>query len=149
VTAKRLVGLLCGIAFGFWLSWTGFTRYDVILGALTFRDPYLWLMFPTAVGAGFAGLWLLRAAGARTLVGRAPVSWDRIPVRREHLWGSALFGAGWALAGTCPGPAIAQLGQARLAGLFTLGGIFLGVALRGYLTSRSRTPAPITGTCSS
>ena len=53
--------------------------------------------------------------------------------------GSALFGIGWAVAGTCPGPAAAQIGQGHLAGLFTSAGIFVGVALQGWLSQR-RTP---------
>ena len=122
---QRAAGLIFGVAFGFWLSWTGFTSYDVIQGALLLEQAYLWLMFPAAVAAAATGIWLLKLAGARTLAGE-PVAWTAIGLRRDHLAGSALFGLGWALAGTCPGPAIAQLGQGRLIALFTVAGILLG-----------------------
>ncbi len=152
-TMQRVAGLIFGVAFGFWLSWTGFTSYDVIQGALLLREAYLWLMFPAAVAAAGAGIWLLRLAGARTLAG-PPVAWTAVGVRRDHLAGGALFGLGWALAGTCPGPAIAQLGQGRVVALFTVAGIFLGVALRGRLLAPSSAGAASTeaatpaGTCS-
>ena len=50
--------------------------------------------------------------------------------------GSVLFGLGWSIAGTCPGPAAAQLGAGQWACLFTLAGLFLGVAIRGYMQER-------------
>jgi hypothetical protein len=147
---QKVAGLVFGIAFGFWLSWTRFTSYDVIQGALLFNDFYMWLMFPTAVVASAAGLWLLRLAGARTLATREPITWSRIAISREHVVGSALFGIGWAVAGTCPGPAIAQLGQGHLVGLFTVTGILIGVVIRGRAVATApEKPAPITGTCSS
>jgi uncharacterized membrane protein YedE/YeeE len=40
--------------------------------------------------------------------------------------GSLLFGAGWGVAGTCPGTALAQIGDGHLAGLCTLAGILIG-----------------------
>lgn len=146
----RVAGLIFGVAFGFWLSWTGFTSYDVIQGALLLREQYLWLMFPTAVAAAATGVWLLRLAGARTLTGEK-VTWGVPRVGREHVIGSAIFGLGWAFAGTCPGPAIAQLGQGHLIGLFTVAGIFFGVLLRGWratTAARDTERIPVTGTCS-
>ena len=49
------------------------------------------------------------------------ISWfEFIVFRRDIVVGSALFGIGWAIAGTCPGPAVVQVGQGHLSGLFTL-----------------------------
>ena len=151
MTARaRVAGLLFGVGFGFWLAWARFTQYDVILDGLRFREAYLGLMFGAAVLTAGAGLRLLRAAGARALLDGAPVGWTTQPVRRAHVVGSALFGVGWAVAGTCPGPAAAQIGQGHLAGLFTSAGIFAGVALQGWLTARyalAAAPAPSPGAC--
>jgi uncharacterized membrane protein YedE/YeeE len=76
---------------------------------------------------------------AKTWIDGIRVQWTTTPIQRRHLVGSALFGIGWAVAGTCPGPAAAQIGQGHLAGLFTSAGIFVGVALQGWLSQR-RTP---------
>lgn len=143
---RNLFGVVFGLAFGFWLSWTGFTSYDVIMSGLLFENFYLWLLFPTGVAASAAGIWLLKLSGARTLSG-APIRWERVAVRREHLLGAALFGLGWALTGACPGPAVAQIGKGQLVGLFTTGGILLGVWLRGR--AQRVKIATETGTCSS
>ena len=132
----RIAGLLFGVAFGFWLCWARFTSYDVILGGLRFEQLYLWLMFGAAVATAAVGLRLLRVAGARTAIDGSRVDWTTTPVRGAHLIGSAMFGIGWAVAGTCPGPAAAQIGQGHLAGLFTAAGIFAGVTLQGWVTRR-------------
>jgi uncharacterized membrane protein YedE/YeeE len=137
----RLFGLLFGVAFGFWLCWARFARYDVIQAGLRFQSLYLWLMFATAVVTAGIGLRVLRAAGARTLLDGRAVVWTTIGIRREHLVGSALFGVGWAIAGTCPGPAAAQIGHGQLAGLFSAGGIFAGVWLQGWLAVRRASAA--------
>jgi uncharacterized membrane protein YedE/YeeE len=147
----RAAGLLFGIGFGFWLCWARFTRYDVILRGLRFQDRYLWSMFGAAVLTAALGLHLLRAAGGRTLLDRQPVGWSAVPIQRAHLIGSAIFGVGWAVAGTCPGPAAAQIGHGQLSGLFTAAGIFFGIWLQGWSSERraatTTTPSAPAGAC--
>jgi len=147
-TKTRIAGLLFGIGFGFWLCWTRFTSYDVILGGLRFERLYLWLMFGMAVVTAAIGLQVLRAAGARTWIDETRVDWTTTPVRTAHLVGSAMFGVGWAVAGTCPGPAAAQIGQGHLAGLFTAAGIFAGLTFQGWVSQRRvAAPAVSPGAC--
>ena len=44
---------------------------------------------------------------------------------------SVLFGAGWSVAGTCPGPVAVMIGQGRFVGLAVLVGLLGGVLLQG------------------
>jgi uncharacterized membrane protein YedE/YeeE len=136
MTSRRWVGLLFGIAFGFWLGWARLTDYEQIAGGLRFQSWYLWLLFGTGVATTAIGLRLLKRVGARTWLGHAPLSWPLVRPQRRHLVGSALFGVGWAVSGACPGPVAAQLGQGRLVGLFTLAGLLLGIALADALSRR-------------
>ncbi len=126
-----------GVAFGFWLAWTRMTDFNQIVGALLLRRPYLWLMFATGVATAAVGLQALRRLRARTLASGQPIAWPVVLPQRRHLVGGALFGAGWALAGTCPGPIAAQLGLGRLSTLFTLGGLFAGIALADAVGART------------
>ncbi len=123
----RIPAALVGAAFGFWLAWTRMTDFDQIVGALLLRRPYLWLMFATGVATTAIGLRLLRRLDVPTIVGRQPVRWPTVRPQRRHIVGAALFGVGWALAGVCPGPIAAQVGQGRLSALFTLAGLFVGI----------------------
>jgi uncharacterized membrane protein YedE/YeeE len=124
-----MAGLL-GAYFGFMLSWTRFVDYDVITAALRFENFYLWGMFVSGTATAFLGLQILKSLKVKTLAGRSAVRWERSKVRREHLIGGAIFGVGWAITGTCPGPAIAQIGLLHFAGIFTLAGIMIGIELQ-------------------
>lgn len=133
---EKAVGLAFGTLFGIWLSWVGFTQYDVIMDALLLRDWYLWATFFSAVATGFVCLRILRAAKTKTIVGGADIAWPTQKLSRDHVVGSVIFGIGWGIAGTCPGPVVAQLGRGQWAGIFTGAGIFIGILLRERLDAR-------------
>jgi len=50
--------------------------------------------------------------------------------KAHHYKGGALFGVGWAIAGTCPAPALLMLSSGAMLGLVSIAGIFLGIHLR-------------------
>ncbi len=133
----KTIGLLFGVGFGFVLGWARLTDYDVIHRMLLLREPDVFLMMGLATATAAVAVRLLRLAGAHALVGRMPVTWQTARATRAHVAGSLLFGTGWALAGTCPGPVAAQLGRGQFAALFTVAGVVCGVALFGYLKRRS------------
>jgi uncharacterized protein len=94
-----------------------------------------------------AGFFVVRRSGGRALNGELLVLTKK-PMTRGLLGGALLFGVGWGVAGTCPGTALAQIGEGRLAGLVTLTGILLGAWLEGWQTRR-RDARPRTGATSS
>lgn len=132
----KALALCFGIGFGFILGWARLTEYDVIRDMLLLREFDLYLMMGSAVATAFLGSRMLRGAGARAWVDHAPISWATSRPTRQHVIGSVVFGLGWGIAGTCPGPVAAQLGRGQGAALATVAGIFAGVALRGYLRAR-------------
>ena len=118
--------VVTGVALGYALSRIGFTDLDAVTSMFTFSDPRLILVFGlgvalTALGLVVTGRW------------RAP----KRPLTKGAVLGGVLFGAGWAIAGACPGVAFAQLGEGKLWALVTIAGMALGVlacrALRGRL----------------
>jgi uncharacterized membrane protein YedE/YeeE len=125
--AVRLAALGVGAVFGATLSWTGMASPEVIREALLFESAYLFLMFGSAVATAFAGLRLLRARRERALLADAPVAWSTEAPRRRHFTGSLVFGTGWAIAGACPGPIAAQLGQGIGWSAFTALGLVGGI----------------------
>jgi hypothetical protein len=80
----------------------------------------------------------LRAVGATTLLDRVPVSWKRERDERRHVIGGLVFGVGWTLAATCPGPVAAQVGRGQLSAVFTITGILGGVALVDRVQQRRK-----------
>ena len=135
-------GLFFGAAFGFLLASVRFTDYDVIHNMLLLRDWHPFLTFGSALAVAVPLLRLLQRRGWRTPLG-GPLKLSPSPVGRHHIIGSALFGTGWAVAGTCPGPALAMVGSGRLLGVFVVAGLFCGIALRDVVVARSAAQATL------
>ncbi len=106
-----------GLGMGFALSRIGFSNYGELHRMFVFSDFRLLFTFAGAVLLTMIGFQVL-ARGQR--IPRKPFHPGTIP-------GSILFGAGWALTGSCPGIAIVQIGEGQLAAAFTLLGILFGV----------------------
>jgi uncharacterized protein len=117
--------LLFGLLFGFVLSRVGATDYDAIAGMFRLTDLHLMGVIGGAVVLSAFGFWLIRRRTLRSLDG-APIELVKKPMTRWLPLGAVMFGVGWALTGTCPGTALAQLGEGRLAAIATIAGILLG-----------------------
>ena len=137
----NLIGLLFGAAFGFVLGWARLTDPDVIRNMLLLREPDVFLLMMSAIATGAIGVRALRAVKARAIVDDTLVSWKVEPPRTRHVTGSVLFGLGWSVAATCPGPVAAQIGRGQFAGLFTITGLFIGILVCDRLRLRRPSPA--------
>jgi uncharacterized protein len=135
----RATASLLGVAFGFLLAWGQFSSPHRIRQMLLLEDGYLWIMFAVAVAFAFVGLRVLSAVRARS-----PLTGELLRVsvtrpERRHVVGSLLFGGGWAVSDSCPGPIAVQLGQGVLWSVFTILGVGIGISL--YFR-RQRAKAP-------
>lgn len=103
--------MLGGFLFALGLGLSGMTNPKKIVGFLDLFghwDPSLLAVMAAAV---------LSYAFLYRLIARRPAPlWDtkfHLPTRRDVdrrlVWGSAIFGMGWAIAGLCPGPGLAAL----------------------------------------
>ena len=108
----RLSEFFVGLIFGLGLIFAGMTDPGKVIGFLDLFgawDPSLAFVMG---GAIFVGLFAFALAKKRTtsLLGGAmhlPKSND---IDKRLVIGSLIFGAGWGLAGFCPGPALVSLG---------------------------------------
>lgn len=134
-----LFALLAG---GDTLAWVHATDPDAIRRMLLLEDLYLFGVIGLSTVTAFAGIRLLRRLGAHALVTREPLAWTRTRPQRHHVLGSVIFGAGWGIANTCPGPVAAQLGQGALWSLLTIGGIAIGMQLRARQLAQPAKESP-------
>lgn len=130
-----------GVLFGFVLSRVGATDYDAIAGMFRLTDLHLMGVIGAAVALSASGFWLARRGHARALDG-SPIVLEKKPMTRWLAAGSVMFGVGWALSGTCPGTALAQLGEGRVAAVATIAGILLGSYLVQPRASRRAVERP-------
>jgi len=106
-----------GILMGGTLSLVGFTDFSEVHGMFTFSDFRLLFLFAATVALTMAGFGLL-ARNAN--IPKKSFNKGTVP-------GSILFGAGWAITGSCPSIALVQLGEGKFIAVVTLLGIMFGV----------------------
>ena len=123
--------LVLGIVFGFALSRSGAADYDFIQGMFLFERFQLYGIIGTAVVLTAPGLWWIQRRG-RTALG-TPVVVELKPMNRGTIAGSLLFGAGWSIAGMCPGPIFVNIGEGKIYALAALAGALVGAAALGTL----------------
>jgi uncharacterized protein len=123
-----LIYLLFGAAFGFVLSRIGATQYDAIHQMFLLEDLHLAGVIGTAIAISAIGYAIFR---------RSRSSLTKKPMQRGLVLGALLFGAGWGLTGTCPGTALAQIGEGTLAGVITFAGILAGARLQAARAART------------
>ncbi len=119
------VQALLGLGLGYTLSRMGFGDFAEVQKMFTFTDLRLFYSFCGSVvfaAAGFTALGFKRTPSAAIH--------PSVPA------GGVLFGAGWAVTGTCPGSAVVQVGEGQLWGLASLAGIVVGTWLYGKVHAR-------------
>ena len=123
--------MLVGLIFGIGLILGGMTNPAKVIGFLDLFgnwDPSLALVMGGAVAVG---LITFKIAGGRptSLIGepmRIPTNND---IDRRLLIGSLVFGAGWGLAGFCPGPALVAFGSGSLKATVFVAAMVAGMGL--------------------
>lgn len=126
-----LAAAIPGLILGFSLSHIGFGDFGEVHRMFTLADLRLLFTFAGGVTLTALGVALFRRRHG-------------LPSRRLHrgtLIGSAIFGAGWAVCGACPGIVLVQLGEGRFYGLLTLAGIVAGVWVGGRVQRAARLPS--------
>ncbi len=134
----KLIGFAAGTGFGVILAWARLTDPLVVREMLLLRDAHVFLIMGSAILVAAIGCRLLRAVGARSVMTAEPIQWSVARPEPRHVLGSVLFGTGWSVAGTCPGPVAAMIGEGRLGGVMVAAGILVGVvAQRVFVRSRT------------
>jgi uncharacterized membrane protein YedE/YeeE len=139
----KFTALVFGTGFGFVIAWARITDPMVIRRMLRLQEADVFLLMGAAIVVAAIGVRLLRAFGARAVVTSDAIAWTTPAPARHHVIGSVIFGIGWSVAATCPGPMLAMIGQGRLAGLFVAAGVLAGLALQGA-AARRRMPTALT-----
>ena len=129
-TTHRLSEFIVGLLFGWGLLISGMTDPGKVIGFLDLTglwDPSLALVMGGAIAVGFFAFGSAKKR-TRNFLGGAlhlPTSRD---IDKRLILGALLFGAGWGLAGFCPGPGIVSMaaGQPKAA-------VFVVAMLAGML----------------
>jgi uncharacterized membrane protein YedE/YeeE len=130
-----------GAAFGFLVAAARLSDYQVIHDMLLLREPDVFLLMGSAVAVAAPILLILERRRVKTLFG-GQLLVQRQPITRRAVAGAAVFGTGWAVAGTCPVPALAMTVSGSGLGLVVAAGLFGGIALRDSIDRKKNITAP-------
>ncbi|MCB9362890.1 YeeE/YedE family protein [Candidatus Woesearchaeota archaeon] len=125
---KALAALIGGLLFGIGLALSGMIVPEVILSFLYLEDLGLLFVLGGAVVVTLLFYQLVPRLRKKSLDGHE-FGTKRVSIDKRLVFGSALFGVGWALSGVCPGPALAGLG----AGNFAMGFVLVGMLAGAYV----------------
>lgn len=126
-----VMAAIAGLVFGIGLIVSGMTNPAKVQGFLDLAgvwDPSLAFVMG---GAILVGLFAFRAAGRRkrSLLGDAMCLPTATRIDRRLVLGSLAFGAGWGLAGICPGPALASLATGGTKFMIFTGAMLAGMVV--------------------
>lgn len=123
---RSLRFVLIGAFFGVVLTKAEVVAWHKIRAMFFFQEPDLFLIIGSAVATAGLLVWLVKRFKPRTPFDE-PVTVPDKPMHKGVFYGGFLFGIGWFITGTCPGPVYAQLGGGEFFAVFTLIGALAGV----------------------
>jgi len=134
-----------GVLFGWGLIISGMSNPQKLLGFLDLTvswDPSLMFVMLGAVLVGLCGFYIVSKRSEAFFGGVL-----HIPTRRDIskplIIGSLIFGAGWGIAGFCPGPALVALGAGHLKALVFVVAMLAGMEIcERFFTGHRNTPNP-------
>jgi uncharacterized membrane protein YedE/YeeE len=129
---KNLKYLLIGTFFGLVLTKGEAISWYRMQEMFRFESFHMFGIFMTAIPVGALSLFIIRKFSLKTIDG----SDIEMPKKVYHsgiIFGSLIFGFGWALTGACPGPIYAQIGTGSLVTIVTLVAALGGALSYEYL----------------
>ena len=127
----RISEFLVGLLFGLGLILSGMTDPGKVLGFLDISgmwDPSLALVMAGAIAVGFFAFAIAKKRTVNFLGGALHLPKSN-QIDKPLVIGATLFGAGWGLAGFCPGPGLVSLASGQIKGAMFVGFMVLGMKL--------------------
>ncbi|UJJ33099.1 DUF6691 family protein [Halopseudomonas maritima] len=135
---RGVFAVISGLLFGLGLLISGMANPAKVLGFLDLAgawDPSLALVMVGAIAVAFVPMQWVQRRGT-TLRGEQAQLPSNRQVDRRLVIGSLLFGAGWGVAGFCPGPALVAASALIPQALVFVAAMLLGMWLFGQFDRR-------------
>jgi len=127
----RISEFLVGLLFGLGLILSGMTDPGKVIGFLDLAglwDPSLALVMGGAIAVGFFAFAFAKKRTVNFLGGALHLPKSN-QIDKPLVIGAVLFGAGWGLAGFCPGPGLVSLASGNAKGAFFVAFMLVGMQL--------------------
>lgn len=127
--------LVAGVVFGILFVKAEVVSWFRIQEMFRLQSFHMYGIIGSAVVVGMVSVWLIRKFNVRTIYGE-PITTSSRKFNRGQIYGSMLFGFGWAMTGACPGPLFAQIGTGATVIIVTLLSAIAGTWVYGFLREK-------------
>ena len=135
---KFIKFLLVGIVFGIVLTKSEAVSWYRIYEMFHFQSFHMFGIIGVAVFTGLIGIQFIKRKNLKDITGQPIVIPDKEKGFTAYIVGGILFGLGWGLVGTCPGPIYILIG----AGFWGIGVVLLGALLGTYFYGLLKSKLP-------
>lgn len=133
---KAIKYIVVGFIFGIILTKSEAVSWYRIYEMFHFQSFHMYGIIMTAVVTGLIGIQLIKRTNMKDLKGMPIEIADKEKGEARYWIGGLIFGLGWGLVGTCPGPIFILLGAGYLPVLLVLIGALAGTFLYGLFKSK-------------
>jgi uncharacterized membrane protein YedE/YeeE len=133
---KAIKYLLVGFVFGIVLTKSEAVSWYRIYEMFQLQSFHMYGIIMVAIGTGTIGLQIIKRKQIKDIKGQPIVIQDKESGSFRYWIGGILFGLGWALVGSCPGPIFILLGAGFAPMILVLLGALLGTFLYGVLKDK-------------
>lgn len=126
---KLINFFLVGILFGIVLTKSEAISWYRIYEMFCFQSFHMYGIIGVAVATGSIGIAIIKRSNIKGYKGVGIKIKDKKKSVTRYIMGGFVFGLGWALVGSCPGPIFILLGN----GVLTVGIVLLGALLGTFV----------------
>lgn len=133
---KYLKFLVVGIIFGIVLTKSEAVSWYRIYEMFKFQSFHMYGIIGSAVSLGALFLWIAKKSKVKNIEGNLVSLPPKEKGYTRYILGGTIFGFGWALAGTCPGPMYILFGTGVFSILIVIAAAILGTFVYGLLKDK-------------
>lgn len=128
--------LLIGIIFGIVMFKSEAASWFRIYEMFQFQSFHMYGIIGSALALGILGTYYIKKYKMKSIDGELIKFSPKDKSFSRYMYGGTLFGFGWALAGSCPGPIYTLIGAGYVSILVVLMGALIGTFIYGLLRDK-------------
>jgi len=132
---SNLKFLIAGIVFGILLIKGEVISWFRIQEMFRLQSFHMYGIIGSAIVTGMISIFLIKKLHVKT-INKEEISIRPKKFHKGYIYGSLIFGFGWAITGACPGPLFAQIGSGATVVIITLLSAVAGTWIYGYFNER-------------
>lgn len=133
---KGIKFIITGMLFGIIMGKSEAISWYRIQEMFRFQSFHMYGIIGTAVVLGVIAVYLIKKFKLKDVQGNPIVFHPKDKSWARYLIGGSVFGLGWALTGSCPGPMVVNIGYGYWSMLVVLAGAVIGTYLYGVLKDK-------------